>query len=170
MNPLPLLAIQAPAPSDFERTVAVIADAATIVIALAIIVVGAVAIYGALKARAALRRARTDLHPAVRSLTTAAEHVEYLSRAIRQDVDVVSGTVRTTSEKVLRATEVAQHRLGELNVLLGVVQAEAEEAFVKTAATVRGVQAGTRALAAESPGAREPSEHDGAPPRGDIFG
>ena len=150
MTVFPLLAIQAPR-SDFERTVGVLADVATIVIALAIIVVGAVAIYAALRARAAIRRAKVDAHPAVRSLTTAAENVEYLTRAVRQDVEAVGATIADTSEKVRQATDAAERRLGELNVLLGVVQAEAEEAFVRTAAAVRGVQAGARALRQAEP-------------------
>jgi hypothetical protein len=176
VNVLPLLQVQATAPSGFERTVAVIADVATIVIALAIIVAGAVAIYGALKARAAIRRARTDLHPAIRSLTTAAGHAEAMSRTVREQVDEVSATVRATNEKVRRATDAAEARLLEVNALLGVVQAEAEEAFVKTAAAVRGVQAASRALRApevavelgmEDEGMED--DHDGRDRR-DIFG
>ncbi len=65
---------------------------------------------------------------------------------MRQQVDAVGATVQATTEKVQRATTAAEHRLGELNVLLGAVQREADEAFVKTAAAVRGVQAGAEAL------------------------
>lgn len=158
MTAFPLLAIQAAAPSDFERTVAVLADVATIVIALAIIAVGVVTIYGALKARSAIRRAKTDMHPAIRSLTAAAANVERVSGTVRENVEAVTATVMATNEKVQRATTAAEHRLGELNVLLGVVQQEAEEAFVKTAAAVRGVQAGARALGAAPAGA--PDDYD----------
>jgi hypothetical protein len=163
---LPLLAFQAAAPSGFERTVAVLADVATIVIALAIIVVGAVLIYGALKARSAIRRAKTDLHPAIRSLTAAAGNVEGASVALRKNVEAVGATVQDATEKARRAADAAEQRLGELNALLGVVQHEAEEAFVKTAAAVRGVQAGTGALrrGGESPELRVAPPAGGALP------
>ena len=52
----------------------------------------------------------------------------------------------TAVDKVRRATEMAEVRLQELDALAGVVQAEAENAFVHAASTVRGVQVGTRAL------------------------
>lgn len=144
----PLLAVQAAvAPSAFERTVGVLADVATIVIALALIVTGAVAIWAALRVRKAVASVKGDLAPVRKHLESALANVEYVSQAVRQDVDAVSRTVRGTTEKVERATETAALRLGELNALLDVVQSEAETAFVRTAAAVRGVHAGAESLA-----------------------
>jgi hypothetical protein len=161
-----LLALQA-APSAFERTVSVLADVATIIIAVAIIVVASVAIYGALKARRAIARARTDLHPAIQSLTVVAANAESLSRAVRDDAEAVRATLHATNEKVQRATAAAEHRLGELNVLLGVVQREAENAFISTAAAVRGVQAGAGALRGLPQGEPDPgTELRVTPPSG----
>lgn len=143
---LPLLLIQAPVQSGFERWVDVAADVATIVIALAIIVVGLVAIYGALKVRGMIKRIRGDFDPAIRNLTAASEQAKAISGTLRKNVDELSGTVSETNDKVRRATEAAEVRLTELNALLGVVQREAEDIFVRTASAVRGVQVGAGAL------------------------
>lgn len=144
----PLLLIQAPVPSGFERVVDVAADVATIIIALAIIVVSLVAIYGALKVRGMIKRIRGDFDPAIRNLTAASEQAKSITERLRGNVDELSGTVSETNEKVRRATQAAEARLGELNALLGVVQREAEDIFVRTASAVRGVQVGAGALRA----------------------
>ena len=145
---VPLLLIQVPVQSGFERWVDVAADVATIVIALAIIVVGLVAIYGALKVRGMIKRIRGDFDPAIRNLTAASEQAKAISGTLRKNVDELSGTVSQTNDKVRRATEAAEERLAELNALLGVVQREAEDMFVRTASAVRGVQVGAGALRA----------------------
>lgn len=143
----PLLLIQVPVQSGFERWVDVIADVATIVIALAIIVVGFVAIYGALKVRGMIKRIRGDFDPAIRNLTAVSEQAKAISGTLRKNVEELSGTVSQTNDKVRRATEAVEARLGELNALVGVMQGEAEELFVRTASAVRGVQVGAGALA-----------------------
>jgi hypothetical protein len=143
----PLLFIQVPVQSGFERWVDVIADVATIVIALAIIVVGFVAVYGALKVRGIIRRIRGDFDPAIRNLTAVSEQAKAISGTLRKNVEELSGTVSQTNDKVRRATEAVEARLGELNALVGVMQGEAEELFVRTASAVRGVQIGAGALA-----------------------
>lgn len=157
----PLLLIQAPTQSGFERWADVAADIATIIIALAIIVVGLVVIYGALKVRRMMKNIRGDMDPAIRNLTAATEQVKAISGKLRGNVDELSGTVSATNEKVRRATEAAEQRLGELNVLMGVVQREAEELFVRTASTVRGVQRGASALGALRRPRREDERYDG---------
>jgi hypothetical protein len=142
----PLLLIQAPAQSGFEHWVDVLADVATIVIAIAIIAVGVVAVYGALKVRGMIKRIRGDFDPAIRNLTAASEQAQAISATLRKNVDELSGTVSETNDKVRRATEAAEARLVELNALMGVVQREAEDIFVRTASAVRGVQTGVGAL------------------------
>lgn len=132
--------------SGFARTVDVIADVATIVIAVAIIAVGLVAIYGALKVRGMLRRMRADFDPAIRSANAVAENAKTMSDRLRTNVEELSRTVSETNVKVRRATEAAEVKVGELNALVGVVQREAEDAFVRAASAVRGVQVGTQAL------------------------
>jgi hypothetical protein len=142
----PLLLIQSTAPSGFERWVDVIADVATIVIAVALIVAGLVAIFGALKVQGMLRRMRTDFDPAIRSANAVAENAKAMSDKLRGNVEELSATVSDTTLKVRRATDAAEAKVAELNALAGVVQREAEEAFVRAASAVRGVQVGTAAL------------------------
>jgi methyl-accepting chemotaxis protein len=142
----PLLLIQSAGPSQFERWVDVIADVATIVIALAIIAVGFAAIYVALRVRGMMKRMRADFEPAIRNANAVSDNVKVLSDRVRGNVEELSATVSETNEKVRRATEVAEARLGELNATLGVMQREAEDVFVRAASTVRGVQVGTEAL------------------------
>ena len=142
----PLLLIQSTAPSDFERWADVLADVATIVIAVALIVAGVVAIYGALKVRGMMRRMRTDFDPAVRGANAVAENAKAMSDRLRGSVEELSATVSETNQKVRRATEAAEVRIGELNALVGVMQRETEDAFVRAASAVRGVQVGTEAL------------------------
>ncbi|HEU4884635.1 MAG TPA: hypothetical protein VFT45_20435 [Longimicrobium sp.] len=146
MGNAPLLLIQVPVQSGFERAVDVAADVATIIIALAIIVIGVVAIFAALKVRGMIKRIRGDFDPAIRNLTAASEQAKAISGTLRKNVDELSGTVSQTNQKVLRATEAAETRLAELNALLTVVQREAEDVFVRTASAVRGVQVGAGAL------------------------
>jgi len=142
----PLLLIQAYAPSSFERVVDVIADVATIVIALSIIAVGLAVIFGALKAWRMMKRMRTDVHPAIQNLTAMSDNAKALTDRLRVNVEELSATVSDTNLKVRRATDAAEERLAEVNALIGVAQREAEEAFVRAASTVRGVQVGTEAL------------------------
>jgi methyl-accepting chemotaxis protein len=141
-----LLIIQSAAPSQFERWVDVIADVATIVIALALIAAGLAVVYAALKFRGMIKRMRTDFEPAIRNANALSDNVLRLSEKVRGNVEELSATVSETNLKVRRATEAAETRLAELNALAGVVQAEAEETFVRAASAVRGVQAGTAAL------------------------
>ncbi|HYW14353.1 MAG TPA: hypothetical protein VE871_20465 [Longimicrobium sp.] len=146
MTHAPLLLIQTYAPSDFERWVDVIADVATIVIALSIIAVGVAVVYGALKAWGMMKRMRTDVHPAIQNLTAMSDNAKALTDRLRVNVEELSATVSETNLKVRRATDAAEERLAEINALVGVAQREAEEAFVRAASTVRGVQVGTEAL------------------------
>lgn len=157
---VPLLLIQVPVQSGFERAVDVAADVATIIIALAIIVIGVVAIFAALKVRGMIKRIRGDFDPAIRNLTAASEQAKAISGTLRKNVDELSGTVSQTNQKVLRATEAAETRLAELNALLTVVQREAEDVFVRTASAVRGVQVGAGALRGIAR-RREDEDYDG---------
>lgn len=145
---MPLLLIQAPAESSAARWADFAADIATIVIALALIVASAVAIYGALKVRGMIKRVRGDFDPAIRNLTAASESAKAVSIALRKNVEELSGTVSDTSQKVRRATEMAETRLLELHALLEVMQHEAEHIFIRAGSAVRGVQTGVGALRA----------------------
>ena len=83
-----------------------------------------------------------DINPLMRHASAIADNVDYISTAIRVDVQQVSQTVATVNKRLQQAAASAEDRIKQLNALLDVVQEEAESAFVTTASTIRGVQTG----------------------------
>lgn len=83
----------------------------------------------------------------------AAENVEFVTMAVRNDVEHISSSVKGLADRLKEASERMEDRVAEFNALMDVVQSEAEDLFVGTAATVRGVRAGAQALSA-GPGER----------------
>jgi hypothetical protein len=78
----------------------------------------------------------------MRHASAIADNVDYISTAIRVDVQQVSQTVAAVNQRLQQAAASAEDRIKQLNALLDVVQEEAESAFVTTASTIRGVQTG----------------------------
>ena len=87
-----------------------------------------------------------DASPFVRHAESIMDNVNFVTTAVRADVQLVHGTIATANERMQRAIAVTEARLNELNALLAVVQDEAESMFVATASTVRGVRTGAAAL------------------------
>ena len=83
-----------------------------------------------------------DVNPIMRHVSTIADNVNYVTTAVRVDVQQVSRTVATANERLQEAVRTAQIRLNEFNALMDVVQREAEGAFVTTASALRGVKEG----------------------------
>jgi uncharacterized protein YoxC len=83
-----------------------------------------------------------DINPLMRHASGIADNVDYISTAIRVDVQKVSQTVAAVNQRLQQAVAAAEDRINQLNALLDVVQEEAESAFVTTASTIRGVQTG----------------------------
>ena len=83
-----------------------------------------------------------DINPIVRHASTIADNVNYITTSLRADVQQVNQTLTTANQRVLQAVRLTERRLNEFNALLGVVQEEAESAFVSTASVVRGVRDG----------------------------
>jgi len=96
--------------------------------------------------RALLDRVNADVAPFMRHASSIADNVNYVTTAIRSDVEQVNATIAAANRRLHQAVEVTEQRLGEFNALLQVVQQEAEQAFVSTAAAVRGVRTGAAAL------------------------
>lgn len=136
--------------TGLERWASVLFSIATIVIAIALIVLAVSIVGAALAARRLtgrvqkmMERVRTDVDPILQHAIAVSDNVNYVSTAIRGDVQKLNDTVTMATRRLNRAAEVAENRIGEFNALLGVVQEEAENLFVNTASTVRGVQVGT---------------------------
>ena len=109
-----------------------------------------------------LDRVYADVTPLVRHAHAVADNVDYVTTALRVDMQQVSRTVNTANERLLDAVRQSERRLAEFNALLRVMQEEAEDVFVSTASAVRGVRTGAAtfgedleddlALAARAPG------------------
>jgi uncharacterized protein YoxC len=87
-----------------------------------------------------------DIGPLVRNANAVADNVNYITTAIRVDVQQFHQTVALANERLTSAVKTAERRLNELDALMRVVQREAEDAFVSTASTLRGVRAGATTL------------------------
>jgi len=83
-----------------------------------------------------------DIGPLVRNVNTIADNVNYITTSIRVDVQQFSRTAALANERLTTAVMTAERRLNELDALLRVVQHEAEDVFVSTASTLRGMRAG----------------------------
>lgn len=83
-----------------------------------------------------------DLQPLVRSASVVAEDAREVMTVVKGDVRQVQQTVAAANARLLRAVRETEARIDEFNALLEVVQDEAEDAFVTTASTVRGVRTG----------------------------
>lgn len=126
---------------------------ATVVIALAIIVGGLAAIPLGLNALRALRtvnqlaaQVRGDIAPLIKHGHAAAENVDLIVGAMRQNVQMLSQTVASANERLDRAAEQAEERIADFNALLQVIQEEAEGLFIDTASTMRGARVSAEAL------------------------
>lgn len=87
-----------------------------------------------------------DLKPVIERGKEISRDVSAMTNSIRGDVAAVSETVSSANDKVRAALEATEERLAEFNALLDVVQNEAEDLFVSTAAAVRGVGLGAASL------------------------
>ena len=75
-----------------------------------------------------------------------ADNVEFVTMAVRTDVQRLNASVRSLTERLQQASDRMEERIEEFNALMQVVQSEAEDIFIGTAATVRGVREGARVL------------------------
>jgi uncharacterized protein YoxC len=93
-------------------------------------------------------RLHGDLTPLLRHAASIADNVNFVTTAIRTDVQKVTDTIDIANDRVQHALLTAEQRLNEFNALLEVVQGEAEGAFVSAASTVRGVRRGAASFGA----------------------
>jgi len=98
------------------------------------------------KVRELLDRVYGDITPLTRHASNIADNLDYITTSIRTDVQQVNATIASANRRLHQAVELTETRLNEFNALLQVVQQEAEQAFVSTAAAVRGVRTGAATL------------------------
>src|SRR5215210_7349343 len=90
-----------------------------------------------------------DINPLMRHASSIADNVNYITTSVRTDVQQVNATIAAANQRLQQAVALTEQRLNEFNALLAVVQQEAEQMFVATASTVRGVRTGAAALHTE---------------------
>lgn len=139
------------APSEFLVTVQSIA---TIVLALVVLGVLAVLLAVLLQVKKLSRsltdvakRLERDAGPVVERAKNVAENVDFISAAVRTDVESLNDTVSRLNTRLAQASKRMEERIQDFNALVDVIQSEAEELALDTAAAVRGVRAGTKTLA-----------------------
>jgi len=115
--------------------------------------------------RSLVRRARDRVDPVMERAGNTAENVDYVSRVVREDVERLAASVERLRERLNQASDRMEERIEEFNALMEVAQSEAEEIFLDTAATVRGVREGTRTIR-EGPGSRGADGDEGPGSRG----
>ena len=144
---LPDTVVMKAAERGWFETMTGIASGVTAVLLLVFVIVLAVAAWWFLrsvkKLHALLER---DITPLTQRANSVLENLNHITSSIREEVDQVNATIASANRRVQQAVEAVEKRIGEFNALLQVAQEEAEQAFVSTAAAVRGVRTGAAAF------------------------
>jgi uncharacterized protein YoxC len=98
-----------------------------------------------------LERVYGDINPIMRHASSVADNVDYITTSIRTDVQQVNATVAAANQRLHQAIAMTEERLNQFSALLEVVQDEAEQLFLSTAAAARGVRAGAQSLTGGEP-------------------
>lgn len=141
-----------------QRWVDLMTSISSIVIALVLIVIAVSLVPAAWNSRKVYRRINKAIeditdrsNPLFEHARHVADNLDYVSTAVRADVERLQSTVADAQNRLLRAADLAEQRVNQFNALLEVVQDEAEDLFIDTASTIRGVKAGVRAIQDEGP-------------------
>ena len=108
-------------------------------------------------------RVQESLDPILDQGRDAASDVEFITSRLRSDVQRLGDALRLLSERVGSASGRIGRRVEAFDALLEVVQSEAEDLVVASAAAVRGVRAGALSLGGSGSGP-EPSNPATASP------
>lgn len=105
------------------------------------------------------RQLEREAAPVMDRARSVAENVDFITMAVRTDVQKLTSSVSGLNDRLREASVRMEERIQDFSALLEVLQNEAEELALDTAAAVRGVRAGTKTLAANGGGLeREPGE------------
>lgn len=144
---LALMLQQAPLTRD---GLSIAADVAVVVTGAAIIVLAVIAGVVLLGLRRAVNETRIgvrqNMGPVSDRARAISDNVEFITQALRTDVERLNASVKSLTDRLQLASERMEERIEEFNALMEVVQSEAEDIFLDTASTVRGVRAGARSI------------------------
>jgi methyl-accepting chemotaxis protein len=135
-------------------------NVAEVVIAGAILLLTLLALVLFVRVNAILKDLRRAVHqnlgPVSDRAKAISDNVEFITQSLRTDVEKLTGSVRGLSERLQLASDRMEERIEEFNALMEVVQGEAEDVFLDTASTVRGVREGARSITARATPAAGP--------------
>ena len=94
----------------------------------------------------ALQRLEAEARPVLEHARAISANAEAISTTVRTDFNEFNQTITAANQRLNQAAAAAEQRIAEFNALLAVVQDEAENLFIGTASTVRGVQVGAAEL------------------------
>ncbi|MEO7997585.1 MAG: hypothetical protein ABI852_09075 [Gemmatimonadaceae bacterium] len=124
-----------------------------IVLVLAVVVLGALAymLVALKKGLDSLKTTVEKLYEDTRPIVTQAAQVTVDAREVvamlRTDVERVTFATSELSEQLLDVAATTERRMDDINAVIDVVQGELEETVLGTAAALRGVRLGGRAIA-----------------------
>lgn len=152
--------LQAATPTGLD----VAANIAVIIIALAVVVLAVLSGSLLLKVNRIVSEmrigVRQNLGPVSDRARSISDNVDFITQAVRTDVDRLTGSVQSLTDRLQQASDHMEERIDEFNALMEVVQDEAEEIFLDTASTVRGVREGARAISRPRRPAESAAGHD----------
>ena len=126
--------------------ISTLADIAIIVVGVAILTASVVLVLLALRVNATLKSLSQNLGPVSDRARSISDNVEFITQALRTDVERLNASVKGLNDRLHQASGHMEQRIEEFNALMEVIQGEAEGAFIKTAAAVRGVKEGAQKL------------------------
>lgn len=139
--------LQAPLPRD---GLSVAADIAIVGVGVAVVILAIVGSFLLLRINGAVKEmrigVRQNLGPVSDRARSISDNVEFITQALRTDVERLTASVKALTDRLQLASERMEERIEEFNALMEVVQGEAEDLFLDTASTVRGVRAGARSI------------------------
>ena len=153
---------QVPIPRD---GLSVASDVAIVITGLAVVVLALVGAAVLIRLSGAISEmrigVRQNLGPVSDRARSISDNVEFITQALRTDVERLNGSVKSLTDRLQLASERMEERIEEFNALMEVVQTEAEDLFLDTASTVRGVRAGARSIGSPK---RDQTPRDETPP------
>jgi len=160
-TPFALAVFQSPVARD---GLSVAADVAIVVVAVAVVVLAVLGSMLLFRLNGAIKETRIgvrqNLGPVSDRARSISDNVEFITQALRTDVERLNASVKGLTDRLQLASERMEERIEEFNALMEVVQNEAEDLFLDTASTVRGVRAGARSIGSAH-SRRPPAPDDG---------
>jgi uncharacterized protein YoxC len=96
------------------------------------------------------KRLEKETSPVVERARSVAENVDFITMAVRTDVQKLTSSISGLNDRLKEASTRMEERIQDFTALVELLQTEAEDLALDTAAAVRGVRAGTRSLAGEA--------------------